>query len=67
MPRPNKRSMAARKAWATKRSKLAEVPPSETLDDLRVMVDKAHGLISDGIIMVNEGWDLINAIPRRVT
>lgn len=72
MSRPNKRSIAMKQSWrrrkkyATRRRAVDEVPPTAELDDLRVTAERAVQLIQDGIIQCNEGWDLINSIPKRV-
>jgi hypothetical protein len=83
MTRPSKKSIAMKKYWAkrrvkakaraalqsieTKRSDITAVPPTSELDDIRVKIERAHELIETGMANCNEGWDLINSIPRRVT
>lgn len=35
-------------------------------EDISLSVKRAYELIQDGKRMINQGWDLINSIPKRV-
>lgn len=56
-----------RKKKTTNRADLTAVPPTSELDDLQIKIERARELVEDGIAMCNEGWDLVNSIPKRVT
>lgn len=63
-----KRSHRARrrKKKVAHRAELTAVPPTSELDDLQIKIERARDLVESGIAMCNEGWDLVNSIPKRI-